>query len=176
MHAPPPPTSRITFRTWTAADLPLALQLWGDPEVIRRIDARGVLDEAAVQAKLAAELAHQEAHGFQYWPCFLRAGGDFLGCCGLRPHGETPEFGVHLRPCHWGQGLAREAARAVLDHAFGTLGVAAVFARHHPENQASRRLLEALGFRHTHDELYPPTGLQHPSYLLEAGPRDQGSR
>ena len=26
--------------------------------------------------------------------------------------------------------------------------------------------LRKLGFRYTHDELYPPTGLRHPSYLL----------
>jgi hypothetical protein len=27
-------------------------------------------------------------------------------------------------------------------------------------------VLEKLGFRHTHDELYPPTGAEHPSYRL----------
>ena len=37
---------------------------------------------------------------------------------------------------------------------------------HNPGNQASRHLLETLGFRYTHDELYEPTGLMHPSYLL----------
>jgi [ribosomal protein S5]-alanine N-acetyltransferase len=29
-----------------------------------------------------------------------------------------------------------------------------------------RQLLAKLGFHYTHDEFYPPTGLQHPSYLL----------
>ena len=28
-------------------------------------------------------------------------------------------------------------------------------------------MLHRLGFRYTHDELYPPTGLNHPSYLLK---------
>jgi hypothetical protein len=27
-------------------------------------------------------------------------------------------------------------------------------------------VLERLGLRYTHHELYPPTGRQHPSYLL----------
>jgi hypothetical protein len=27
-------------------------------------------------------------------------------------------------------------------------------------------LLARLGFRHTHDEIHPPTGLAHPSYAL----------
>ncbi len=29
-----------------------------------------------------------------------------------------------------------------------------------------------LGFRYTHDELYPPTGLLHPSYLLKRSEAD----
>ena len=30
------------------------------------------------------------------------------------------------------------------------------------------KIVLKLGFRHTHDELYPPTGRLHPSYLLTA--------
>jgi hypothetical protein len=45
--------------------------------------------------------------------------------------------------------------------------VRALFAGHNPANQASRELLARLGFRYTHDELYPPTGLMHPSYRLD---------
>jgi len=53
-------------------------------------------------------------------------------------------------------------------HAFGELKVAALFAGHNPANAVSRHLLGKLGFRFTHEELYEPTGLQHPSYLLTA--------
>jgi len=45
-----------------------------------------------------------------------------------------------------------------------------LFAGHHPENHASRRILSKLGFRLTHEEFYPPTGLLHPSYLLPRPP------
>ena len=76
------------------------------------------------------------------------------------------ELGFHVCADHWGKGIATEAARAVIAFAFDELQASALFAGHHPENVASRRTLERLGFRHTHDELYPPTGLQHPSYLL----------
>lgn len=46
-------------------------------------------------------------------------------------------------------------------------GIAALIAGHHPENHASRRTLQRLGFRYTHDELYPPTGQMEPCYLLK---------
>jgi hypothetical protein len=38
--------------------------------------------------------------------------------------------------------------------------------RDHPENHASEHLLRRIGFQYTHRELYQPTGLEHPSYLL----------
>jgi [ribosomal protein S5]-alanine N-acetyltransferase len=160
---------RTGLRTWTVADLPLARALWGDGAVTRFIDSRGALDEAQVHERLLTEIATREAHGVQYWPVFLLAGGDFLGCCGLRPYKPEErlhEFGIHLCSAHWGRGLATEVAQAVLDHAFRRLGLPALFAGHHPNNEASRRLLTKLGFRHVRDEHYAPTGLQHPSYLL----------
>jgi len=55
-----------------------------------------------------------------------------------------------------------------MEYGYNILGVKALFAGHNPANVASRRVLEKLGFRYTHDEFYPPTGLHHPSYLLTA--------
>lgn len=73
---------------------------------------------------------------------------------------------MHVRAHHWGQGYVAEATRAVMAYAFGTLHVAGLFAGHNPKNDGSRHLAKTLGFRYTHDEYYPPTGLHHPSYLL----------
>lgn len=163
---------RLAFRRWTAADLDLAVELWGDPRVTRYIDARERLDRAAVSTWLQRELACQREHGVQYWPLFTRRRERHVGCCGLRPHAARDrclEIGVHVRPEHRRRGFAREAMGAVIGHAFDDLGCAELFAGHHPDNAASRALLESLGFVHTHDELYPPTGLRHPSYRLEPG-------
>jgi RimJ/RimL family protein N-acetyltransferase len=74
------------------------------------------------------------------------------------------EIGFHLRPDYWGKGLGTEAAKAVIDYAFTTLKANDLFAEHHPNNIGSMKLLEKLGFHHTHDEFYEPTGLNHPSY------------
>jgi len=109
------------------------------------------------------------AYNVQYWPIFLLDSGAHAGCAGIRPYraeDRTYELGFHLRRACWGRGLAEEAARAVITFAFQKAGVKALFAGHHPRNAASRRVLEKLGFRFTHEEFYPPTGLKHPSYLL----------
>ncbi len=153
---------RLGFRRWTEDDLDLAFQLWGDAEVTRLIGGPFSREYAA------ARLAREMASDLQYWPIFLRETGEHVGCCGLRPHRpDLPALGFHLRPAYWGRGLGEEAARAVIDHAFHTLGITALFAGHHPQNTRSRALLEKLGFAYTGDELYPPTGLQHPSYVLQ---------
>lgn len=160
-------TARLGFGHWAADDLPLALALWGDPDVTRLIG--GPLSAAAAEARLGGEIATMHAHGVQYWPIFLLEDDGHAGCAGLRPYRPEQriyEIGFHLRPAYWGRGLATEAAQAVIAYAFRTIGAHALFAGHHPANAVSRRMLDKLGFRFTHEELYPPTGLRHPSYLL----------
>lgn len=160
-------TERLGFHCWTAADIDLALVLWGDPDVTALIG--GPFTQEQVQQRLAREIATEQAEGMQYWPLFLLASGEHVGCCGLRPYRPEEkifEIGFHLRKAHWGRGYAQEAARAVIAYAFTVLNAEALFAGHHPANEASRRLLEKLGFRYTHEEYYPPTGRMHPSYLL----------
>jgi ribosomal-protein-alanine N-acetyltransferase len=160
-------TARLGFRHWTMDDLPQALSLWGDPQVTRLIG--GPLSEEGVKKKLMAEIALMATHHAQYWPLFLLRNNDHVGCVGLRPYrtaDQIYELGFHLLPAHWGQGLAEEAGRAVVTFAFEKLNVKGLFAGHHPENAASKKVLGKLGFRLTGEEFYAPTGLKHPSYLL----------
>jgi RimJ/RimL family protein N-acetyltransferase len=168
----PPDTARLTFRCWTEKDEAVATSFWGNPRVTAMIDSRARLDANAILERLLRDLRNQRDHGMQYWPIFLRETGEHVGCCGLRPRDSARrvlELGFALRPEFWGQGLATESSRAVVEYAFGTLGATALFAGHHPDNAASRRTLQKLGFRYTHDELYAPTGREHPCYLLERG-------
>jgi RimJ/RimL family protein N-acetyltransferase len=161
-------TPRLGFRQWSIADLPLALALWGDPEVTHFIG--GPFSPEQIQERLNTELDLSSKHNVQYWPVFLLEEGEHVGCAGLRPYrleDRIFELGVHLRRPHWGHGLAEEAARAVIKFAFENAGAKALFAGHHPANSASQHLILKLSFRPTHEEFYPPTGLHHPSYLLE---------
>jgi [ribosomal protein S5]-alanine N-acetyltransferase len=170
MQQLPTATERIRFRAWRAADddgdRALAEALWGDDRVAAFVG--GPFDAAQVAARLDAELANQRALGIAYWP--LVVGGVDVGCCGLKPR-EAPrvfELGFYLRADAWGRGLAVEAGRSVIAFAFDVLGAAKLVALHHPDNRGSQRALEKLGFRHTHHELYPPTGRMHVGYEIGA--------
>lgn len=60
---------------------------------------------------------------------------------------RLPEIGFLLAPWLWGQGLAREAMEAVIDHLFAAHDLAALTADVDPRNAASLGLLARLGFR-----------------------------
>ena len=75
------------------------------------------------------------------------------------------ELGFHLRREAWAQGYALEAARAVIEWA-PTCGATSLMAGHHPDNHASAKLLNKLGFVYYGDEYYLPTGLSEPCYRL----------
>ena len=62
---------------------------------------------------------------------------------------RLPEFGFILRSDRWGHGLAREALRAFLRHAFETLGLPELTADVDPRNAASLKLLADHGFVET---------------------------
>lgn len=73
-------------------------------------------------------------------------GGRVIGKAGFW---KLPEVGYILQPDAWGLGLAREAVGAVVDHVFTKNLTDAVTADVDPQNIASFRLLERLGFEHT---------------------------
>ena len=63
------------------------------------------------------------------------------------PKYRTREIGWIFAPEYQGQGIATEAARAVLDLAFGELDLHRMVATCDPRNRASYRVMEKLGMR-----------------------------
>ena len=81
--------------------------------------------------------------------------GDLIGIIGIHPreaggfsNSSCPFIGYWLGKDHWGEGLATEAAQAVIDAAFSLAAARAVEASARVINPASRRVLEKCGFRH----------------------------
>jgi RimJ/RimL family protein N-acetyltransferase len=160
-------SARLGFRWWTREDRKLARELWGDLEVTRFFG--GPFSDAEIDERLEREFRGMAEHRFQYWPVHLLSSHEHVGCCGLRPYRpseQIPELGFHLRPKYWGQGLASEAAKTVIDFAFKTLGAKGLSAGHHPDNVSSKKVLEKLGFRYLHDEYFAALGVSIPYYLL----------
>lgn len=165
----PPPTNRIEFRIWTPNDIHNATALWGDDKVTELLG--GPFTPERIQKRFELELDELSKSGLQHWAMYDRSTGDFIGCCGIKSvHSAIPghiELGYHLCTKYWGQGIASEAALAVLDHAFNTLKYTKIIAGHHPNNKASQAIImNKLKMTPMGDVFYPPTGLRHPVYYI----------
>ena len=144
-------TARLRLRELTEADAPALLALYGDPAVMQFMGAPpGSLEEEI--ANIAAHRSqYYHARGYGLWGVTPRGSDDLIGRCGLLDvplEGRTElELSYLLAPAYWGQGLATEAARAVLEFAAGRLGLGRVVAFIHPDNVRSRRVAQRLGMQ-----------------------------
>jgi RimJ/RimL family protein N-acetyltransferase len=82
--------------------------------------------------------------------CFvMMLDGTLVGACGIDPLDAGAELGYCLGAGYWGRGFMTEAARAVIDHAFGDLRHETLYAGARVSNPASRRVLEKCAFQWT---------------------------
>jgi ribosomal-protein-alanine N-acetyltransferase len=142
-------TERLRLRPVAAADVDALHALWTDPQVRRFLWDDVVIDRETAARCVADSEASFAAAGWGLWAIEPRAGGALLGAAGLVELDPAvgPELNYALHPARQGNGYANEAARAVLDHAFGPLGFARVPGRTDAPNRASARVLERLGMR-----------------------------
>jgi len=98
------------------------------------------------QDQTVAWLDNMIANGPNHPDFVIELDGRVIGKAGFY---EMPDIGYILHPDVWGQGLAGEAVGAVIDHVFDTRTVQTLTADVDPENTASVRLLERLGFART---------------------------
>jgi len=92
---------------------------------------------------------HQKAHGFSKWLVLDRSSGVAIGDSGLlvfQDYGWI-DLGFRFAQQCWGKGLATEAASAWVRAAFDEFRLNRLGTFVHPENAASIRVLEKMGFR-----------------------------
>jgi RimJ/RimL family protein N-acetyltransferase len=96
--------------------------------------------------EIIAEVERGEA---LQWAVERRADRRVIGSITVMLEAGQPraEIGYILGREHWGRGYAGEAQRRVIDFAFDELGLHRLEADTHPDNAASTRSLERLGFR-----------------------------
>jgi len=145
-------TPRLRLRPLAAADLPDLLRLDRDPEVMRYVGSpAGVKSEAETAARALARIRETEAGQHEplgFWCVEARADATFLGVAALirMPDGDDVEVAYRLARAAWGQGIATEAAGALVAHGLRTIGLPRLVAVTYLENRASQGVLDKLGF------------------------------
>lgn len=165
-------TERLILREFDEGDAESFYLMLSDPAVIRYTgDPGGGLTsvEQALEVLRSRPIADYRSYGYGRWACVFKASCEVIGFAGLKylPDLHEVDLGYRLLPAYWGQGLATEACRAVLDYGRTRLGIGRIMALVDPENVASVRILEKLGLKNSGPVAYD--GKCFTKYVLEIG-------
>jgi RimJ/RimL family protein N-acetyltransferase len=155
-------SQRLILAPYTPNDLDLSLVMWTDPSVVEY--AGEVMTEPAIKRKMPSWIKRGGDGCIGIWTVSDRSTGEKVGSAALLPMpveeddtdyglvvpGKMPkgdvEIGYFLKRSVWGCGYATEACRRLLQFAFQETRLKEVVATFHPENLASRNVLEKAGF------------------------------
>ncbi|MBY0579085.1 MAG: GNAT family N-acetyltransferase [Burkholderiales bacterium] len=136
-------TERLLLRPLAREDAGDIYAVFSHPEVTRYYEIDTMTD--AAQADILLD------HFISIGRLGIRLKGDsrLIGSCGLfgfnMPY-RSASLGYDLSPEYWGRGIMTEALKALFGFGFSTLGMNRLNALVYPDNLASIRVLEGLGF------------------------------
>lgn len=117
------------------------MRYWSSPPMKERGEAEALLQK--IRRGFADRTSFQ-------WGVERKADRRLLGTCTLfhiHAGNRRAELGYALASAHWKQGYMGEALAALLDHAFGPMGLRRLEADIDPRNANSMRMAARLGFR-----------------------------
>lgn len=143
-------TARLRLREWEEADRQRFFDRMNQAEVMEHLGGVQKFDEWS--AAFDRVVGFQREFGHTFWVVEDLTAFEILGFCGIKRVNADGtelkgqhEIGWRLHPSAWGQGIAKEAAIASLDLAFGRFGAPHVVAFTVVQNGASWGLMERLG-------------------------------
>lgn len=158
--APSLRTDRLVLRPYARDEVGLLHRLVGNPKVFFWVEHP--VDISFTRSRFEDRYPLYES-GLGWWAVFDAARYDdghadasFAGQAILQPlpGSDEIEIGYHLVPEVWGNGYATEASRALLRHAFDTLGLDKVVAVVLPDNLRSLGVMHRLGLRHVGERVH----------------------
>ena len=159
-------TARLRLLRPSLSDFEDLARMHLDPRMM--VTLGGLRDHDQSRSDLERVMHHWDEHEFGLY--FVRDAEDarFLGRAGLkRVHvndRDEVEIGWSVVADEWGNGLATEAARRLLELAFDDLGLTEIVSFTLPHNAASVRVMDKLGMQYERDGVY--AGLPHVFYRL----------
>jgi RimJ/RimL family protein N-acetyltransferase len=157
-------TERLVLRPFTADDLP-ALTVLHAEESFWWFPLRRGMSEDETKDFLWRVIERYDSDGFGLEAVEDRASGTIIGWAGLAVPHFLPEIlpavevGWRLSGSSRGRGLATEAGSVAVDWGFSEGGLERIVSIYEPENAASGRVMERLGFTYERTTTGPARGL-----------------
>lgn len=144
-------TEKLTLRPCGPEDRADFIDLELDSEVMRFLNG-GSVDHKNTDPENAPFLMPRGAEPY-VWTARRIVNGAFVGWFCLFPESEKlAEIGYRLRREDWGQGLASEGAKALVNWGFSEGRYDKIVACTMAANHASRRVMEKIGMKYTRTE------------------------
>ena len=147
-------TERMLLRQFTMDDVDDVLALDSDQDVRRFVEDGEPVNREETASLIEHWMGYYErSETYGFWAAIEKNTGEFLGWFHFRPHEgapvNEPELGYRLVSAAWGKGYATEGSRALIDKGFASPDIVRVVAATMAVHEASRRVMEKSGLRHT---------------------------
>jgi ribosomal-protein-alanine N-acetyltransferase len=144
-------TKRLMLRRFVLPDLDDLFKFYSDPDVIKYIpDAPRSYGETKEELEWFLN-GHPTFPELGLWATIDKETGQFIGRCGLLPwtiDGQHEvEVAFALSKAYWGQGLATEAAQALVHYGFEHLGLSRLICLIDHDNEGSIKVASKVGMK-----------------------------
>ena len=156
-------TERVVLRPFVREDVSELVAIHAEPS-FWWYPLRGPMSEEDTIEFLDRVIGRYESDGFGVEAVVERSSGKLIGWAGLAVPHFLPEIlpavevGWRLSEPYRGQGLATEAGAAAVDWGFREAGLDRIVSIYEPENAASGRVMERLGFTEALTTTVQPRG------------------
>lgn len=140
-------TERLMLRIFEADDLDTAFVLFNDDDVQKYLSPANRRTREQLKITLEKLALRWKERGFGIWCVCEKDDKKMIGYSGFQYLDNTPQVEIlfGFLKDSWGKGFATEAAKACLRFGFEEAQWSKVYAATHPENLASRCVLEKIG-------------------------------
>jgi len=162
-------TNRLVIRSWSDDDVAPLAAIGADAEFVRYLGGR-VWTVADAMGMIETNRTVERLLGVMLWALEDVRDGSLVGYCGFGTtnangvRSDLIEIGWGIERTRWNQGLATEAAVAVMPFAAQNFGRQRLIAKCHAANTASERVMQRVGFRRAGLISY----LDHPTLIYRA--------
>lgn len=164
-------TSRLVLQKESKKDFERFFTMSKDPQVMKYIGNGNIFywKKDVAFEKFNQRISLQVENETGNLAVYRKDSDQYIGWCGVSHSIFLDHIELSYRYCSdsWGEGYAFEAADAIISETYEVSDINDILACVHPDNKASIRILEKLGFNYSFSTMSKPVGIEIPVYKID---------